>query len=247
MLFLQNVDYRDNEKITESELQKMYDEMISKTRMSTDDISHPLVIETENPCNKIFSKLTVVLDIWSIMTGNTTSFDDIPTPTTTNEREINIILFNKIKTFYDNFIFLLIYAGCINLAQLLCKNYIECVLSNANGLVHPDSIELLTQLNVKSKFMTTFTTVGFGGEQNINNHFKKMFSEKAQLLQLFDNTFLDIMICSNSETHTGTAYNMRGFNTKLIALITSEAKHKALQNKIYKSNETFFNENREFF
>jgi hypothetical protein len=40
---------------------------------------------------------------------------------------------------------------------------------------------------------------------------------------------------------------MRGFNTKLIALITSEAKHKALQNKIYKSNETFFNENREFF
>ena len=254
MLFLQSVDYRDkNEKITKTELQKMYDELISKTRMSTDEISHPPVIETENSCNKVFSKLTVVLDIWSIMSGNTTtSFDDIPTPTDTNGREITIILFNKIKTFYDNFIFLLIYAGCITLAQLLCKNYVECVLSNANGLVRSpdspaDSIELLTKFNVKSKFMTVFTTVGFGGEQNINNHFKKMFSEKAQLLQLFDNTFLDIMICSNSETHTGIAYNMRGFNTNLIALITSEAKHKALQNKIYKSNETFFNENREFF
>ena len=253
MLFLQSVDYRDkNEKITKTELQKMYDELISKTRMSTDEISHPPVIETENSCNKVFSKLTVVLDIWSIMSGNTTtSFDDIPTPTDTNGREITIILFNKIKTFYDNFIFLLIYAGCITLAQLLCKNYVECVLSNANGLVRSpdsaDSIELLTKFNVKSKFMTVFTTVGFGGEQNINNHFKKMFSEKAQLLQLFDNTFLDIMICSNSESHTGIAYNMRGFNTNLIALITSEAKHKALQNKIYKSNETFFNENREFF
>jgi hypothetical protein len=141
----------------------------------------------------------------------------------------------------------LIYAGCITLAQLLCKNYTTCVLSYANrNAGDPDSIVFLTKNNVKSKFMMIFTTVGFGGEQNINNHFIKMFNEKAQLLQLFDNTFPYIIICSNSDTHTGIAYIMRGFNKQLV-VISGEAKQKALQNKIYKSNETFFNENREFF
>jgi len=248
MLFLQSVDYRDkNEKITKTELQKMYDELTSNTSFSSVDVSNPKVIETENSCNNVFSKLVVMLHIWSIIMDNTTSSDDIPAPTDTNAPEINIILFNKIKTFYDNLIFLLIYAGCINLAQLLCKNYTTCVLSNANrNAGDPDSIVFLTKNNVKSKFMTIFTTVGFGGEQNINNHFIKMFSEKAQLLQFFDNTFPDIIICSNSDTHTGIAYIMRGFNKQLV-MISGEAKQKALQNKIYKSNETFFNENREFF
>jgi hypothetical protein len=154
------------------------------------------------------------------------------------------MLFEKIKSFYDNFIFLLIYAGCINLAQLLCKNYTASVLSNANGLDDDSSDDfLLNQKNVKSKFMTVFTTVGFGDE-NINNKFKKMFSGKAQL---YDKTFPDIVICSNSETHTGTAYIMRGLNRQLDILVNSETKQKALQNKIYKSNETFFNENSDFF
>jgi hypothetical protein len=153
------------------------------------------------------------------------------------------MLFTKIKSFYDNFIFLLIYAGCINLAQLLCKNYAASVLSNANGLVGSPDAFLLDQMNVKSKFITVFTTVGFGDE-NINKKFKKMFSEKAQF---YDKTVPDIIICSNSETHTGTAYLMRGLNVHLNMLINSEVKQKALQNKIYKSNETFFDENREFF
>ena len=141
------------------------------------------------------------------------------------------------------FIFLLIYAGCVNLAQLLCNNYTALVLSNANGLAGSPDYFLLGQMDVKSKFMTVFTTVGFGDE-NINKKFKKMFSEKAQL---YDKTFPDTVICSNSETHTGTAYIMRGFNRQLDMLINSETKQKALQNKIYKSNETFFNENRDFY
>jgi hypothetical protein len=137
----------------------------------------------------------------------------------------------------------LIYAGCINLAQLLCNNYTASVLSNANGRDDSPDFFLLDQMDVKRKFMTVFTTVGFGDE-NINNKFKKMFNEKAQL---YDKTFPDIIICSNSETHTGTAYMTRGLNAHLNMLINSEVKQKALQNKIYKSNETFFNENSDFF
>lgn len=241
MLFLQNVDYRDkNEKITKSELKKMNAELASKTYFGDQYVSPPRtpkVIEIEKSCNDVFYKLNDMLGIWSVMISTTALFDDVPTV------HVSIMLFTKIKNFYDNLIFLLIYAGCVNLAQVLCKNYTASVLSNANGLPDsPDAI-LLDQMNVKSKFMTVFTTVGFGDE-NINKKFKKMFSEKTQL---YDKTFPDIIICSNSETHTGTAYIMRGLNAYLNILINSEVKQKALQNKIYKSNETFFNENGDFF
>jgi hypothetical protein len=238
MLFLQNVDYRDkNEKITENELQKMHAELMSKTSM--DSVSKK--IEIENSCNEVFSNLNEMLIIWSIMISNTTLFS-IPDGST--RREINKILFLKIKSFYDNFIFLLIYAGCVNLAQLLCNNYTACVLSNANGRRGSPDGDLLDQMNVKSKFMMVFTIIGFGDE-NINNKFKKMFNEKAQR---YDKTFpYIIIICSNSETHTGTAYVIHGLSRQLAMPINSETKQKALQNKIYKSNETFFNENSDFF
>ena len=181
-----------------------------------------------------------MLDIWSIMISDITSFPDA---VSADAYDINAMLFTKIKNFYDNLIFLLIYAGCINLAQLLCNNYTASVLSNANGRTGSPDFFLLSQMDVKRKFMTVFTTVGFGDE-NINNKFKKMFSEKAQL---YDKTFPDIIICSNSETHTGTAHVIHGFSKQLDMPINSETKQKALQNKIYKSNETFFNENSDFF
>jgi hypothetical protein len=237
MLLLQNVDYLvKKEIITENEIRKMHADLMSKTSM--DSVSKK--IEIENSCNEVFSNLNEMLSIWSIMISNTTLFS---IPVRSTPREINKILFLKIKSFYDIFIFLLIYAGCINLAQLLCNNYTASVLSNANGRGGSPDYFLLDQMNIKIKFMTVFTTVGFGDE-NINNKFKKMFNEKAQL---YDKTFPDIIICSNSETHTGTAHVIHGLSRQLAMLINSETKQKALQNKIYKSNEMFFNENSDFF
>lgn len=46
------------------------------------------------------------------------------------------------------------------------------------------------------------------------------------------------MICSNPETYTGIAYVLRRLDKKLETPM-EETKQKALQNKIYKSNETF--------
>jgi hypothetical protein len=239
MLFLQNVDYRDkNEKITKTELQRMYDELISKTSFS--NISEPRVIQIENSCNRVFYNLNFMLYVWYIMIS-TTPFNILGA---TTPYEINARLFMNIKNFYDNFIFLLIYAGCINLAQLLCNKYTECVLSNANGNApgSPDFV-LLDQATVKSKFMNAFTKVGFGNE-TINNRFKTFFSEKSQL---YDRTFPNIMICSDPHTYSGVAYVTRRLDQGLVMMINSEVKQKTLQNKIYKSNEDFFDSNNEFF
>ena len=164
MLFLQNIDYRDkNEKITKNELQKMYSELMLKTSIYPASIPDPKVIEIENSCNNVFFKLNVMLDIWSIMISNTTLFN---APTGANVNAINAMLFTKIKSFYDNFIFLLIYAGCVNLAQLLCNNYTALVLSNANGLAGSPDYFLLGQMDVKSKFMTVY--VGSFGQKSLS-------------------------------------------------------------------------------
>jgi hypothetical protein len=239
ILFLQNIDYRDkNEKITRTELQRMYDELLSKTSFDPASILEPKVIQIENSCNSIFLKLNFMLELWSMINTSTDILSGVEDAT-----RINITLFGYIKRFYDSFIFLLIYAGCVNLAQLLCKNYTASVLSNANGRRDDIDAFYLTKLNIKSKFMTVFTTVGFGDE-NVNNKFKNYFSEKARL---YDPNSPNIVICSDPHTYTGVAYVARHLDQNLSMRINGDAKQKALQHKIYKSNEDFFIKNNDFF
>jgi hypothetical protein len=91
--------------------------------------------------------------------------------------------------------------------------------------------------------MNGFQSFGFG-DATINNKIKIFFNEKSQL---YDQTFMNIMICSNPETYTGVAYLARGLDNNIRMLIDDEAKQKKLQHEIYKSNETFFSENSNFF
>lgn len=238
MLFLQNIDYRDkNQKITNNTLMEMYGDLVSKTSMDRANIKEPIYIHY--PCNDVFLDLNFILHIWSIMTSATIQFDS-----SGNDDEINIRLFGIIKNFYDSFIFLLIYAGCNNLAQLLCNNYAASVLSGAN--IPPESARVMPVVlsvnNVKQQFMDAFEAFCFG-DADTNNKFKTFFSEKAPF---YDVTFPNIMICSNPETYTGVAYVARRLDKHLNAKI-DEVKQKALQNKIYKSNETFFSANDDFF
>jgi hypothetical protein len=239
MLFLQNIDYRDkNEKITKNVLQKMYIDLETKTSLDdpVNSIRDPKVIEMDYSCNDIFYKLTYMLQFWHIATNADSNFND-----NSNEN-----LFNLIKNFYDYFIFLLIYAGCIRLAQTLCDNYVDLVLSSAND--RNGSADVLAQDNWKEKFMTTFESIASSNTFKSNtfksNTFKSFFNQMASS---YDRTFTNIMICSNPETYTGVAYVARQLDANLSMIISSETKQKVLQHKIYKSNEQFFNENDAFF
>jgi hypothetical protein len=234
MLFLQNIDYRDkNEKITKNVLQKMYIDLETKTSLDdpANNIRDPKVIEMDHSCNDIFYKLTYMLQLWYIATNADSRFND-----NSNEN-----LFNLIKNFYDYFIFLLIYAGCIRLAQTLCDNYVDLVFSSAND--RNGSVDVLTQDNWKEKFMTTFENIASFNTFK-SNTFKSFFNQMASS---YDRTFTNIMICSNPETYTGVAYVARQLDANLSMIISSETKQKVLQHKIYKSNEPFFNENDAFF
>ena len=236
MLFLQNIDYRDkNEKITKNVLQKIYIDLETKTSLDdpASSIRDPKVIEMDYSCNDIFYKLTYMLQFWYIATNADSNFND-----NSNEH-----LFNLIKNFYDYFIFLLIYAGCIRLAQTLCDNYVDLVLSSAND--RSGSADLLAQDNWKEKFMTTFESIASSNSNTFkSNTFKSFFNQMASS---YDRTFTNIMICSNPETYTGVAYVARQLDANLSMIISSETKQKMLQHKIYKSNEQFFNENDAFF
>lgn len=228
MLFLQNIDYREkNQKITSSVLQKMYSDLQTKTTLddAATNIATPKIIELQYICNQISYSLILMLQVWNVATNASSHFND--------SRNVN--LFNQIKFFYDSLIFLLIYSGCINLAQNLCDNYVTLVLSDANN----GNGDELTQENWKEKFLTTFSTF------DTTSTLKTFFNEKTAFLdQLRLNQ--DIVICSNPETYTGVAYMKRRID-KNSDTLTSDTKQKALQNKIYKSNETFFDANNDFF
>jgi hypothetical protein len=119
------------------------------------------------------------------------------------------------------------------LAQLLCDNYVELVLSPT-----PDdpSHDGLTLINWKQRFMTTFDKY----EQL--KQFKPFFNEKAVAL---DNNKMRVAICSNPESHTGIAYVKRGLDNALVALTANH--QNALQHNIFKSDEDFFNSNDAFY
>jgi hypothetical protein len=166
-----------------------------------------------------------MLHVWNIATNVLSHFRN-------NE---NVNLFNQIKFFYDALIFLLLYSGCTTLAQNLCDNYVILVLSDANN----GEGDVLTRENWKEKFLNTFNTF------DNTSTFKTFFNEKTAFLdQLTLNKH--ITICSNPETYTGVAFMKRRIDKNLNTL-TSDTKQKALQNKIYKSNETFFYANNDFF
>jgi len=228
MLFLQNIDYREkNQKITSSVLQKMYSDLQTKTTLDdpATNIVDPKIINLQYTCNQISFCLLLMLQVWNVATNASSHFNDSG----------NVNLFNQIKFFYDSLIFLLIYSGCINLAQNLCDNYVTLVLSDANN----ENGDELTRVNWKEKFLTTFSTF------DTTSTLKTFFNEKTAFLdQLRLNQ--DIVICSNPETYTGVAYMKSRIDKKLDTLI-SDTKQKALQNKIYKSNETFFDANNDFF
>jgi hypothetical protein len=229
MLFLQNIDYREkNQKITTSVLEKMYFDLQEKTTLddAVNAIMQPKVINLQYSCNNVFITLTLMLQVWNVATNASSHFNDSG----------NVNLFNHIKFFYDNLISLLLYSGCINLAQNLCDNYVTLVLSHANN--SEEDVEL-TKDNWKEKFLNTFNTF------DTNSTFKTFFNEKIAFIdQLVLNQH--ITICSNPETQTGVAYMKRRID-KNLEMSTSETKQKALQNKLYKSNEAFFDANDDFF
>ena len=228
ILFLQNIDYRENsDKITRNVLEKMFNDLdasVEGGRRRDDFISSVIPIELN--CNEIYNKANSLLWLFELVRNVQRNFvfrgggDD------------NFLILGYIKHFYDNFIFLLIYAGCVNVAQFICNNYVELVSSPADP---GDDIQILTLDNWKERFMKTFD------KYNELKQFKPLFEEKATQ---FDVT-LNIIICSNPETHAGIAYVKHGINNNLVALT---ANHQgALQHNIFKIDEDFFNANDVFY
>ena len=230
MLFLQNIDYREkSDKITRNVLEKMFNDLDARVedgRRRGDFLSS--VISVELNCNEIYNKANSLLWLFELVRNVQRNFafrgggDD------------NFNILGYIKHFYDNFIFLLMYAGCVNVAQFICNNYVELVSCPTDP---GDDIQILTLDNWKERFMKTFD------KYNELKQFKPFFEEKATTTQ-FDVT-LNIIICSNPETHTGIAYVKRGLDNNLVALTANH--QNALQHNIFKSDEDFFNANDVFY
>jgi hypothetical protein len=227
ILFLQNIDYRDkNDKITRNVLEKMFNDLDASVEgggRRDDFISTTIPVEFN--CNEIYNKANSLLWLFELVRDVQRNF--------VFHDNIHFSILGYIKQFYDNFIFLLIYAGCVNLAQFICNNYVELVSSPAAD--PGDDDDPLTLGNWKERFMKTFD------KYNELKQFKLYFEEKATQ----NDVRLHIIICSNPETHTGVAYVKHGINNNLVALTANH--QNALQHNIFKSDEDFFNSNDAFY
>jgi hypothetical protein len=227
ILFLQNIDYRDkNDKITRNVLEKMFNDLDASVEgggRRDDFISTTIPVEFN--CNEIYNKANSLLWLFELVRDVQRNF--------VFRDNIHFSILCYIKQFYDNFIFLLIYAGCVNLAQFICNNYVELVSSPAAD--PGDDDDPLTLDNWKERFMKTFD------KYNELKQFKLYFEEKATQ----NDVRLHIIICSNPETHTGVAYVKHGINNNLVALTANH--QNALQHNIFKSDEDFFNSNDAFY
>lgn len=227
ILFLQNIDYRDkNDKITRNVLEKMFNDLDASVEgggRRDDFISTTIPVEFN--CNEIYNKANSLLWLFELVRDVQRNF--------VFHDNIHFSILGYIKQFYDNFIFLLIYAGCVNLAQFICNNYVELVSSPAAD--PGDDDDPLTLDNWKERFMKTFD------KYNELKQFKLYFEEKATQ----NDVRLHIIICSNPETHTGVAYVKHGINNNLVALTANH--QNALQHNIFKSDEDFFNSNDVFY
>jgi hypothetical protein len=228
ILFLQNIDFRDkNDKISRNVLEKMFNDLDASVEGGgrRDDFRSS-VIPVELNCNEIYSKANSLLRLFKLVGNVQINF-------VFRDDDHNFKILNNIKSFYDDFIFLLIYAGCVNLAQFICNNYVELVSSPAAD--PGDDDDPLTLGNWKERFMKTFD------KYNELKQFKLYFEEKTTQ----NDVRLNIIICSNPETHTGVAYVKRGLDNALVALTANH--QNALQHNIFKSDEDFFNSNDAFY
>ena len=229
MLFLQEVDHRDsNEKITKGFLEKMYNDLDSK--MPNRNIVFMLtnrIISLDSNCNAIFNRVNRIIWFWSVASSTTIQLNTGAGGNTNN------LILHVVKQFYDNFIYLFIYAGCINFAQFFCDNYVELILipDDATDPHHTG----LTLDNWKQRFMTTFD------KYEEVKQFKNFLQEKAESSDLK----LNIIICSNPDTRTGIAYLGDALNKNLVSLTANH--QSALQHNIYKSDGNFFNSNEIFY
>jgi hypothetical protein len=239
ILFLQDVDFRDydgiDSKISKTRLDKMKQDLIAAVNHYHYTVYLTLhyiddnIINMDSPCNNIDKKIKNIMNFVDAIKnpGVELNLDD-------DDDEDNIE--KKMYNFVNDLLFMLVYAGCNDLAELICNDYVNLVIAPAP----PPSRRAPP------------------AEPMWNLRFDAVLSRNKQIKELIDNivkkgksnltpdTRYNFKICSDPITHTGVSYLEYNYNQNLNSTVTSKNQNN-LKNRIYESEkDSFFSSNGQF-
>jgi hypothetical protein len=238
ILFLQDVDFRDydgiDSKISKTRLDKMKQDLIAALdHYGRYGVTLPQVyiINMDSPCNNIYKKIKNIIKFVDVFKNPGVDYFN-------NIRDNYRVIAKKMYDFVNDLLFMLVYTGCNDLAELICNDYVNLVIAppppNTRG-----AAMAIDRPTWKSRF---------GAVLSRNKPIKELIDNigKKGKSNSTPDTSYNFKICSDPITHTGVSYLEYNYNQNLNSTITSKNQNK-LKNRIYESEkDSFFSSNGQF-
>ena len=251
ILFLQDVDFRDydgiDSKISKTRLDKMKQDLIAAVNhYNYNHLDFIEIINMDAPCNDIDKKIKNIMNFVDAFKnpGVELIFDedddedydeDDDDDDDDDEDQYNDKVAKKMYDFVNDLLFMLVYTGCNDLAELICNDYVNLVIAPAPPTRRAPPAEPTWKLR-------------FDAVLSRNKKIKELIDNivKKGKSNLTPDTRYNFKICSDPITHTGVSYLEYNYNKNLKSLITLKNQNN-LKNRIYESEkDSFFSSNGQF-
>jgi hypothetical protein len=269
-LFLQDVDFRDyndvTSKITRTILEKMTRDLVAaagaavRARVAAGfswftavNCVTPIF---DSPCNDIDKKIKNIMNFVDAFKNPDVLLISPVGVITAGVNTANAIA-EKMYNFVNDLLFMLVYIGCNDLAQLICNDYVDLVITptqappGAPGAPAPPAPlapanEELNRTTWKSRFNAIIAkSQNQKIKELIDNIGQKVIMYKGKL-RITPDTRYNFKICSDPKTHTGVSYLEYNYNQNINSLIALNNQNN-LKNRIYDSDkDSFFSSNEQF-
>ena len=189
----------------------------------------------DSPCNDVDKKIKNIMEFAYVLK---TPSENLIEPAAVGVIRVSAMITDKIYNFINDLLFMLVYTGCNDLAELICNNYVNLVI-------------MPQPLIDTTTWRTQFDTIIGGGNNTPIGQFIEKIAKKAKLYKektrITPDISYDFKICSDPDTHTGVAYLVYNYNQNLNSLITTKSQDN-LENKIYEyGKDDFFDTNDQFY
>jgi hypothetical protein len=187
----------------------------------------------DSPCNDVDKKIKNIMEFAYVFK---TPSENLIEPPIVNDTEVRVSakITDKIYNFINDLLFMLVYTGCNDFAELICNNYVNLVI-------------MLPALIDRTTWRGLFAAViGDGNNDASLGQLVEKIANKVKIYRektrITPDISYDFKICSDPDTHTGVAYLVYNYNQILNSLITLKSQDN-LKNKIYEyGKDDFFSD-----
>ena len=185
----------------------------------------------DSPCNDVDKKIKNIMEFAYVF--KTPSENLIEPAVNETFVRVSAKITDKIYNFINDLLFMLVYTGCNDLAELICNDYVNLVI------MLPALIDITTWRGLFAAVIQGGDNVPLGQLVEKIANKVKIYREKTRITP---DISYDFKICSDPNTHTGVAYLVYNYNQNLNSLITLKSQDN-LKNKIYEyGKDDFFSD-----